>query len=47
MKYTKGKKADKYESWLVDLIKQDFNCSLKKQKIIVKYFMQLKKVEKI
>ena len=29
MKYIKGKKADKYESWLVDLIKQDFNCSLK------------------
>ena len=29
MKYIKGKKADKYESWLVDLIKQDFNCSLR------------------
>ena len=29
MKYIKGKKADKYDSWLVDLIKQDFNCSLK------------------
>ena len=29
MKYIKGKKADKYDSWLIDLIKQDFNCSLK------------------
>lgn len=29
MKYIKGKKADKYDSWLVDLLKQDFNCSLK------------------
>ena len=29
LKYTKGKKDNKYESWLVDLIKQDFQCSLK------------------
>jgi len=29
LKYTKGKKDDKYESWLVDLIKQDFLCSSK------------------
>ena len=29
MKYIKGKKSDKYESFLVDLLKQDFNCSKK------------------
>jgi hypothetical protein len=29
LKYTKGKKDNKYESWLVDLIKQDFLCSSK------------------
>lgn len=29
LKYTKGKKDNKYESWLVDLIKQDFQSSLK------------------
>lgn len=29
LKYTKGKKDDKYETWLVDLIKQDFTCSKK------------------
>ena len=29
LKYVKGKKTDKYESWLVDLLKQDFNCSIK------------------
>lgn len=27
MKYIKGKKSDKYESWLVDLLIQEFNCS--------------------
>ena len=26
-KYTKGKKSDKYESWFVDLLIQEFNCS--------------------
>jgi len=29
LKYTKGKKDNKYESWLVDLIKQDFNSSIR------------------
>lgn len=29
LKYTKGKGEKKYESWLVDLIKQDFQCSIK------------------
>jgi len=29
LKYIKGKKDNKYESWLIDLIKQDFQCSLK------------------
>lgn len=29
LKYTKGKKDNKYESWLVDLIIQDFMCSSK------------------
>ena len=29
LKYTKGKKDNKYESWLVDLLKQDFMCSSK------------------
>jgi len=29
MRYIKGKKSDKYESFLVDLLKQDFNCSKK------------------
>jgi len=29
LKYIKGKKTDKYESWLVDLIKEDFQCSNK------------------
>ena len=29
LKYTKGKKSDKYESFLVDLLKQDFNCSIR------------------
>jgi len=29
LKYTKGKNDTKYESWLVDLIKQDFLCSQK------------------
>lgn len=27
LKYVKGKKADKYESFLIDLVKQDFQCS--------------------
>jgi hypothetical protein len=27
LKYIKGKKEDSYESWLVDLIKQDFQCT--------------------
>lgn len=29
LKYTKGKKENKFESWLIDLIKQDFLCSTK------------------
>mgnify|MGYP001247491071 FL=1 len=29
MKYIKDKKTNKYESWLVDLIKQDFNSSIR------------------
>ena len=29
LKYTKGKKENKYESWLIDLIKEDFVCSIK------------------
>lgn len=29
LKYTKGKGENKYESWLIDLLKQDFQCSLK------------------
>ena len=29
LKYTKGKKDGKYESWLVYLIKEDFQCSKK------------------
>ena len=29
MRYIKGKKANKYESWLVDLLKQEFNSSLR------------------
>jgi hypothetical protein len=29
LKYTKGKKDNKYESWLVDLMIQDFMCSSK------------------
>jgi hypothetical protein len=29
LKYTKGKNDSKYESWLVDLVKQDFMCSSK------------------
>jgi hypothetical protein len=29
LKYTKGKKSDKYESFLVDLLKQDFICSIR------------------
>ena len=29
LKYTKGKKDNKYESFLIDLIKQDFMCSSK------------------
>ena len=29
MRYIKGKKANKYESWLVDLLIQDFMCSKK------------------
>ena len=29
LKYTKGKNDTKYESWLIDLIKQDFLCSKK------------------
>lgn len=29
LKYTKGKGDEKYESWLIDLIKQDFQCSKK------------------
>ncbi len=28
LKYTKGKKENKYESFLVDIIKQDFQCSI-------------------
>ncbi len=27
LKYVKGKKVNKYESFLIDLLKQDFNCS--------------------
>ena len=29
LKYTKGTKVNKYEDWLVDLLKEDFMCSLK------------------
>ena len=29
LKYTKGKKENKYESFLVDIIKRDFQCSIK------------------
>lgn len=29
LKYTKGKGENKYEGWLIDLIKQDFQCSKK------------------
>jgi hypothetical protein len=29
LKYTKGKNENKYENWLVDLIKKDFLCSEK------------------
>jgi hypothetical protein len=29
LKYTKGKNENKYEGWLVDLIKKDFLCSEK------------------
>jgi hypothetical protein len=29
MRYIKGKKTNKYESWLVDLLIQDFMCSSK------------------
>lgn len=28
LKYVKGKKESKYEPWVVDLIKQDYQCSL-------------------
>lgn len=27
LKYIKGKKTDKYESFLIDLVRQDFQCS--------------------
>jgi len=27
MKYIKGKKADKYDSWLIDLLINEFSCS--------------------
>ena len=27
LKYTKGKKVQKYEDWLIDLIVQEFQCS--------------------
>jgi hypothetical protein len=29
LKYTKGKNENKYEGWLVDLVKKDFQCSKK------------------
>ncbi len=29
LKYIKGKKTDKYESFLIELVKQDFQCSLR------------------
>jgi Uma2 family endonuclease len=29
LKYTKGKGENKYEGWLIDLLKQDFQCSQK------------------
>ena len=29
LRYVKGKKANKYESWMVELIKEDFQCSLR------------------
>ena len=29
LKYVKGKKDHKYEKWLIELIKVDYNCSLK------------------
>ena len=29
LKYTKGKKSNKYESWLIDLLKEDFNSSIR------------------
>ena len=29
LKYTKGKKSEKYESWLVDLLINEFMCSTK------------------
>ena len=29
LKYIKGKKEKKYESWVVDLLKEDYQCSFK------------------
>jgi|TARA_B100000424_G_scaffold240031_1_gene207181 hypothetical protein len=29
LRYVKGKKTNKYESWMVELIKEDFQCSLR------------------
>lgn len=29
LKYVKGKKTDKHEKWLVELVKQDYQCSIK------------------
>jgi hypothetical protein len=29
LKYVKGKKEDKHEKWLVQLVKQDYQCSIK------------------
>ena len=29
LKYIKGKKENKYESWVVDLLKEDYQCSIK------------------
>ena len=42
LKYVKGKKVNKYEEFLVDIIKQDFQVSKLQMKSTVKYFVILR-----
>jgi hypothetical protein len=47
LKYIKGKSEDKYEQFIVDLLKKEYNCSENQAIDYLKFFIQQEKVESI